>query len=74
MNFKVSEEEVGMLSKLANLPLDKQRYKEILPPLNEWIEAANQLNLKMSNSQYSSIMPITIFTHPESNPNQNNES
>ncbi|HWL22564.1 MAG TPA: hypothetical protein VNR38_02210 [Ureibacillus sp.] len=70
MGINISREELRFLSRLANLPIDQSRYELITPTLNEWIQAANELNEKMSDSKYLSIMPVTVFTHPEANKQQ----
>jgi Asp-tRNA(Asn)/Glu-tRNA(Gln) amidotransferase C subunit len=72
-NFKISEEEVAFLSKFSNLHLSSEQFSEIKPQLTEWIEAANQLNEKMSDSKYLTLMPVTVFHHLTAGSKQGDE-
>ena len=62
--IEVSEAAVRKLADLAGLPLEGGREALLAPQLSDWLTAANELNRKMSAPEYLSIMPATVFTHP----------
>jgi hypothetical protein len=61
---EVSETSVRTLADLAGLPLEEGREALLAPQLSDWLTAANELNREMSKPEYLSIMPSTVFTHP----------
>jgi len=61
---EVSEAAVCTLADLAGLPLAEGREALLAPQLSDWLTAANELSRKMSKPQYQTIVPATIFTHP----------
>ncbi len=62
--IEVSEASVRTLADLASLPLEEGREALLAPQLGDWLTAANELNRKMSKPEYRTIMPATVFTHP----------
>ena len=61
---EVSEATVRTLANLAGLPLAEGREALLALQLRDWLTAANELNRKMSEPEHQTIMPLTIFTHP----------
>ena len=62
--IEVSEASVRTLADLAGLPLEEGREALLAPQLSDWLTAANELNRKMSKPEYLTVMPATVFTHP----------
>jgi hypothetical protein len=61
---EVTEATVRALADLAGLPLAQGREALLAPHLSDWLTAANELNRNMSKPEYLTVMPATIFTHP----------
>lgn len=61
--IEVSAETTRLLAKLAGLPLAEGREALLAPQLGEWLMAANELNRKMSEPEYSLVTPVTVFVH-----------
>lgn len=61
---EVSGPTVRALAELAGLPLGEGREALLAPQLSDWLSAANELSRKMSEPEYWTIKPATIFTHP----------
>jgi hypothetical protein len=51
------------LADQAGLPLAAGRAEIAGELLAEWLNAANELSLKMSAAQYRQLLPATVFTH-----------
>ena len=47
----------------AGLPLAPGRAEIAGDLLAEWVNAANELSLKMSAAQHQQLLPATVFTH-----------
>ena len=62
--IEVNEATVRTLADLAGLPLVEGREGLLAPHLSDWLTAANELNRNMSKPEYWTVMPATIFTHP----------
>jgi len=75
VNSKISEEEMGTLTKAADLPASIHRNsKAVTEALNKRMKEANQLSLKMRIAKHSHIVPITVFTYLENNCMEDSES
>ena len=56
---------VRALADLAGLPLEEGREALIAPQLSEWLTAANALRRKMGSSEYLTVTPVTVVSHPD---------
>jgi hypothetical protein len=54
---------VPALARTADLSLDKDRAAIVGELLAAWLPAANELSRKMSAVEYTTLLPITVFTH-----------
>lgn len=61
--IEVSEATVRTLANLAGLPLEG-REALLASQLSELLTAANELNWKMSEPEYWTVTPATVFVHP----------
>lgn len=61
----INEERVRALAAAADLPLGAEREALVAAQLREWLTAANELNRKMSAPQHWTVVPVTVFAHPE---------
>lgn len=61
----VSADVVSALAATARLALQPERAEQLAPQLAAWLTAANELNAKMSEPSHRTLLPATIFTHPE---------
>ncbi len=60
----VGEQEVRALASAADLAVPDDRLPLIASQLGGWLEAANELNRKMSAAQHRTVTPVTVFLHP----------
>ena len=57
-----SVEDVRVLARIANLPLDESRYEPIANLLSDWIPDATALSHKMASEEFCQVVPITVLT------------
>lgn len=69
MSRSMSEDDVRALSSTAGLPLATDRVPAAAELLSAWVPAANELSRKMSSAEYLALMPIAVFTHPQTGEN-----
>jgi hypothetical protein len=60
----VQVEDVRLLARIAQLPLDPGRESQVAKLLSAWLPAANALSNKMCAPEFSEVLPITLFAHP----------
>lgn len=70
MSERVTAEQVRALATAAALPLGEERLNPAAELLSAWLPAANELSRKMSAADYDELMPITVFTHPQTGENR----
>jgi hypothetical protein len=61
----VSPDDVCELAAYASLPLPRTRASAVAAILSTWVSDANALSTKMSDCAYQTLVPATIFTHPD---------
>ncbi|MDO5668216.1 MAG: hypothetical protein Q4G44_10385 [Alcaligenaceae bacterium] len=64
-SYKLDEADLLVVIKIADLNLTKERVLLFNETYSHWIEAANELNRKMSQEEYRTLTPITVFKHDE---------
>lgn len=64
MGDKISEKEVEVFERLADLPLKAERRAAVAAILSVWVPAANELSRKMSEPRHRGLTPNVRFTHP----------
>lgn len=57
----ITRNEVAALARFADLPLSDERQQAILPILQSWVPAANELNRRMAQDAVRGHIPCTIF-------------
>ncbi|MDT5081693.1 MAG: hypothetical protein QOJ80_6330 [Mycobacterium sp.] len=60
----IKVEDVRLLARIAQLPLDPERESRVANLLSAWLPDANALSAKMSAPEFREGLPITLFTHP----------
>ncbi len=63
--FDVDPGAVRALAAAADLPLPADREALVSGQLTEWLAAANELSRKMSAAEHWTVLPVTVFSHPE---------
>lgn len=66
----LDEGDVRALAKAAALPLAEDRVPAVAQLLQDWFPAAIELSRIMSAPENLSVMPISVFTHPPSDPTE----
>jgi hypothetical protein len=66
----VDADAVEVLAAAANLPLGRERAEAIAERLDGWLVAAGELNEKMARPEHRELLPITVFTHPQTDGGQ----
>jgi hypothetical protein len=61
----VGVDDVRLLAKIAQLPLDPTRETQVAGLLSAWLPGANALSDKMSAAEFRETLPITLFAHPD---------
>ena len=61
----IQVEDVRLLARIAQLPLDPERAAQLADLLSAWLPDANALSAKMSAPEYRDALPITLFAHPD---------
>lgn len=56
---------VRAIAEAADLPLPSEREEMVAAQLGVWLSAANELSRKMSAPELASVLPATVFTHPD---------
>jgi hypothetical protein len=64
MSDEITEKEVEVFERLADLKLKAERRKAVAAILSAWVPAANELSRKMSEPGHRSLTPNVRFTHP----------
>jgi len=57
----ITKRDVAALARYADLPLSEERQQAILPILQSWVPAANELNRRMAEDEVRGQIPCTIF-------------
>lgn len=57
----VTKDDVDALARCAGLPLSDERKQAVLPILQSWVAAANELNRRMARDEVREQLPCTIF-------------
>ncbi len=66
----VDQDAVRALARAAALPLGEDRLAAAAALLGAWTSAANELSRIMSASEHRTILPITSFAHPPTEPTE----
>jgi hypothetical protein len=53
------------LAEYAELTLGADREAVVTPILEAWVKDANELSRKMSAAQHMTLVPATVFAHPD---------
>jgi hypothetical protein len=61
----IQVEDVRLLARIAQLPLDQVRESQVAALLSTWLPDANALSTKMSAQEFREVLPITLFAHPD---------
>jgi hypothetical protein len=61
----VTTELVRSLARYAELPLAAGRESVVAPLLDAWLRDANALSAKMSQPECRTLVPATVFSHPD---------
>jgi hypothetical protein len=61
----IQVEDVRLLARIAQLPLDKDRESQVAALLSAWLPDANALSAKMSAQEFREVLPITLFANPD---------
>lgn len=64
-NELATSDMVRNLASYAALPLAAGREIAVAEVLGAWLPDANDLSAKMSDSAYQTLVPATVFVHPE---------
>ena len=57
----ITQADVAALARYAELNLTEERQQAILPILQSWLPAANELNRRMAEDDVRGYLPCTIF-------------
>jgi hypothetical protein len=61
----IQVEDVRLLARIAQLPLDPDRESQVAALLSAWLPDANALSAKMSAQEFREVLPITLFANPD---------
>jgi hypothetical protein len=61
----IQVEDVRLLARIAQLPLDQDRESQVAALLSAWLPDANALSAKMSAQEFREVLPITLFANPD---------
>jgi hypothetical protein len=61
----IQVEDVRLLARIAQLPLDQDRESQVAALLSAWLPDANALSAKMSAQEFREVLPITLFATPD---------
>jgi hypothetical protein len=61
----VDAQDVRLLARIAQLPLDQERESRLADLLSAWLPDANALSAKMAAPEFREALPITLFAHPD---------
>ncbi len=64
MSDEITEKEVEVFERLADLELKAERRAAVAGILSVWVPAANELSRKMAESRRRALAPNVRFTHP----------
>lgn len=64
MSDEISQKDVEVYEKLADLRLKAERRQGVAAILAVWVPAANELSRKMSELRHRAITPNVRFIHP----------
>jgi len=64
MGDEITEKEVEVFERLADLKLKAERRAAVAGILSVWVPAANELSRKMAESRHRALAPNVRFTHP----------
>ncbi|MDQ2943867.1 MAG: hypothetical protein M3R21_09405 [Candidatus Dormibacteraeota bacterium] len=64
MGEEITEKQVEVFERLADLKLKAERRKAVAGILSVWVPAANELSRKMAELRHRAITPNVRFTHP----------
>jgi len=56
---------IQRLAQCAALPLSEDRQQAAAQVLAAWLPDANALSAKMRAARYQTLLPATVFIHPE---------
>lgn len=61
MTEEMSPQDVRLLARIADLPLDIDNASAVAQTLAAWLPEANRLSAMMSNDSHRELTPITAF-------------
>jgi len=64
MSDEITEKEIEVFERLADLKLKAERRAAVAGILSVWVPAANELSRKMAEARHRSLAPNVRFTHP----------
>jgi hypothetical protein len=64
MSDEITEKEVEVFERLADLKLKAERRAAVAGILSVWVPAANELSRKMAEPRHRALAPNVRFIHP----------